>query len=71
MLDVQHLKVWYGITEVLRDVSFSVPENKVIALLGGNGSGKSTVLNTLSGLVKPRAGAVIVDGRGRDRPAAP
>ena len=63
MLDVRHLKVWYGITEVLRDVSFSVPENKVIALLGGNGSGKSTILNTLSSLIKPRAGAVLMDGR--------
>ena len=63
MLDVRHLRVWYGITEVLRDVSFSVPENKVIALLGGNGSGKTTILNTLSSLVKPRAGAVVMDGR--------
>ena len=47
MLDVRHLRVWYGITEVLRDVSFRVPENKVVALLGGNGSGKTTILNTL------------------------
>ena len=63
MLEVQHLNVWYGITEVLRDVSFSVPENKVIALLGGNGSGKTTILNTLSSLVKARSGVVLVDGR--------
>lgn len=63
MLDIKHLKVWYGITEVLRDVSFSVPENTVIALLGGNGSGKSTILNALSGLIKVRSGAVLVDGR--------
>ena len=48
MLEVANLNVWYGVTEVLRDVSFSVPENKIIALLGGNGSGKTTVLNTLS-----------------------
>ena len=47
MLEVANLNVWYGVTEVLRDVSFSVPENKIIALLGGNGSGKTTVLNTL------------------------
>jgi branched-chain amino acid transport system ATP-binding protein len=60
MLDVQHLEVRYGATEVLRDVSFTVPENAIIALLGGNGSGKTTVLNAISGLVAPRAGTVRV-----------
>lgn len=58
MLAVQHLKVAYGPTEVLRDVSFDVPEGKIVALLGGNGSGKTTVLNALTGLVRPRAGSV-------------
>ena len=62
MLDVQHLEVRYGPTEVLRDVSFTVPANTVIALLGGNGSGKTTVLNAVSGLVVPRAGTVRVAG---------
>jgi branched-chain amino acid transport system ATP-binding protein len=62
MLDVQHLEVRYGLTEVLRDVSFTVPANTIIALLGGNGSGKTTVLNTVSGLVAPRAGTVRVAG---------
>jgi len=62
MLDVQHLEVRYGPTEVLRDVSFSVPRNAIIALLGGNGSGKTTVLNAVSGLVAPRAGTVRVAG---------
>jgi len=61
MLDVQH-EVRYGPTEVLRDVSFTVPANTVIALLGGNGSGKTTVLNAVSGLVAPRAGTVRVAG---------
>ena len=54
MLEVRHLKVWYGVTEVLRDVSFTVPARTIVALLGGNGSGKTTVLNALSGLVAPR-----------------
>ncbi len=62
MLDVQHLEVRYGPTEVLRDVSFTVPENTIVALLGGNGSGKTTVLNAVSGLVAPRAGTVRVAG---------
>jgi branched-chain amino acid transport system ATP-binding protein len=58
MLHVQHLSVWYDVTEVLRDVSFLVNERSVVALLGGNGSGKSTLLNALSGLVAPRSGSV-------------
>lgn len=62
MLDVRHLNVWYGLTEVLRDVSFAVPERSVVALLGGNGSGKTTILNALSGLVTPRAGSILLDG---------
>jgi branched-chain amino acid transport system ATP-binding protein len=62
MLDVRHLEVRYGLTEVLRDVSFSVPAQTIVALLGGNGSGKTTVLNALSGLVSPRAGTVRVAG---------
>jgi branched-chain amino acid transport system ATP-binding protein len=62
MLEVSHLNVWYGVTEVLRDVSFTVPENKIVSLLGGNGSGKTTVLNTLSGMLTPRAGNITFQG---------
>jgi branched-chain amino acid transport system ATP-binding protein len=60
MLEVKGLNVWYGRTEILRDVTFSVPKGEIVALLGGNGSGKTTILNTLSGLLKPRAGSVML-----------
>jgi len=63
MLEVQHLSVSYGVTEVLRDVSFTVPERSVVALLGGNGSGKTTTLNLLSGLLAPRGGTIRFEGR--------
>lgn len=62
MLDVEHLNVFYGLTEVLTDVSFTVPQGEIYALLGGNGSGKSTIINTLSGLVRPRKGSIRLSG---------
>jgi branched-chain amino acid transport system ATP-binding protein len=62
MLEVEHLAVSYGPTRILEDVSFAVPERRVVALLGGNGSGKTTVLNALSGMVRPQAGAVRIAG---------
>ena len=63
MLIVKNLNVWYGVTEVLRDVSFEVPRYSIVALLGGNGSGKTTILNALSGLLVPRAGSIVYDGK--------
>src|SRR6266545_1951606 len=62
MLDVRNLQVFYGVTEVLKGVSFTVPARSVIALLGGNGSGKSTMLNTISGFLSLRAGAIAFEG---------
>ncbi|MGF1651529.1 MAG: ABC transporter ATP-binding protein [Hyphomicrobiaceae bacterium] len=58
MLSVQNLNIWYGPTEVVRDVSFEVPDGRVIGLMGGNGAGKSTILKALSGLLTPRAGSI-------------
>ncbi len=62
MLEVRNLNVWYGITEVLRNVSFNAPRGRVTVLLGGNGSGKTTVFNAICGLVNPRAGSMHVEG---------
>ncbi len=59
MLAIRHLRVSYGMTEVLRDVNFGVPKGSIVALLGGNGSGKTTLLDTLTGLVKPASGSVL------------
>ena len=63
MLSVDKLSVWYGATEVLRSVSFVVPAGQIVALMGGNGAGKSTTLNALSGLIRPRDGTITVDGK--------
>ena len=61
MLRIEHLSVWYDVTEVIRDVSLEVPSNSIVALMGGNGAGKSTILNTLSGLLQPRHGTITID----------
>ena len=63
MLELRNVSVWYGINEVLRDVSFAVPTGEIVGVLGGNGAGKTTLLNTLSGLLKPRGGEIILDGK--------
>ncbi len=63
MLEVRNLSVWYGVTEVLRDVSFEVSAGQIVGLLGGNGAGKTTLLNTLSGLIEARHGDITLEGR--------
>ena len=63
MLEVKNLNVSYGVTPVLRDVSFNVKENEIVALLGSNGSGKTTALNTILGMLKPTSGSIIFQGQ--------
>lgn len=63
MLEVTNLNVAYGATQVLEDVTFRVPEKRIVALLGGNGSGKTTVLNALVGLVRPKGGEIRFEGK--------
>ena len=62
MLRLQDVEVAYGPTTVLRGVSLEVPRGAVVALLGGNGSGKSTTLNAISGFIRPRRGDIVFDG---------
>ena len=63
MLELDRLTAGYGETVVLRDVTISVPDSTVVALLGPNGAGKTTTLRTASGLIKPMAGRVLLDGQ--------
>ncbi len=62
-LEVQGLAVGYGPTPVQRDVSFQVRSGSIFAIMGASGSGKSTVLKALIGLLRPSAGRVIFDGQ--------
>jgi len=63
MLDARGLHTYYGASHILRGVDFHVARGETIGLMGRNGMGKSTLLKTLMGLVKPRGGTVEVKGR--------
>jgi branched-chain amino acid transport system ATP-binding protein len=63
LLEIADLSVNYGEIEALRGVSFTIDEGAVVALLGSNGAGKSTTLRTISGLIAPRAGKILFDGK--------
>ena len=62
MLDVRELHVYYGEIHALKGISFRVAQGEIVALLGNNGAGKTTALKTLSGLLAPRRGDVLLDG---------
>jgi branched-chain amino acid transport system ATP-binding protein len=63
MLEVYDLEVAYGAIKALDGVSFGVPKGKVVALLGANGSGKTTALRAIAGLAAPRGGRILFEGR--------
>ena len=63
MLKASGLDVFYGDVQVLWDVSFDVKQGEIVALIGANGSGKTTTLATLSSLLKPRKGSVEYEGK--------
>jgi len=63
MLEVQDLKVYYGMIQAIKGVSFHVDEGEIVALIGANGAGKTTILQTVSGLLAPKEGTVTFEGR--------
>lgn len=63
MLEVNDLKVYYGVIQAIKGVSFHVDEGEVVALIGANGAGKTTILHTISGLLAPKEGSVTFEGK--------
>ena len=63
ILKVDDMHVYYGAIHAVKGVSFEVGEGEIVALIGANGAGKSTILKTVSGLLHPRSGNVIFDGK--------
>ena len=62
MLDVQDINVYYGAIHAIKGISFQVFEDEIVTLIGANGAGKSTTLNTVAGLLRPRTGSISFDG---------
>ncbi len=58
MLKVEKLQVFYGAIHALQGISFNLEKGEIVALIGANGAGKSTALNTISGILRPREGSV-------------
>jgi len=62
LLEVKDLSVYYGVIQALKGISFEVNEGEVIALIGANGAGKTTILHAVSGLLSPKAGSINFEG---------
>ena len=63
LLKVDHIHVYYGAIHAIKGISFEVEEGEIVTLIGANGAGKSTTLNTIAGLLKPREGSITFDGK--------
>jgi branched-chain amino acid transport system ATP-binding protein len=63
MLTIEDLHVSYGHIQALEGVTINVPQGKIVSIIGSNGAGKTTMLNTISGIVKPKSGTIIFEGK--------
>ena len=63
LLKVDDIHVYYGNIHAIKGISFEVSEGEIVTLIGANGAGKSTTLNTIAGLMRPRSGQISFDGK--------
>ena len=63
MLEINDIQVFYGMIQAIKGVSFQVNEGEVIALIGANGAGKTTILHTITGLLAPKTGQIMFEGK--------
>lgn len=63
MLEIKDLEVYYGVIRAIKGISFEVNQGEVIALIGANGAGKTTILHTISGLIRPKNGSIMFEGQ--------
>ena len=69
MLKIQDLSVHYGMIQAVHSVSFEVKQGEIVSLIGAYGSGKTTILRTISGLVRPSSGQIIFEGKNIEKAA--
>lgn len=63
MLEIKDIEVFYGMIQAIKGVSFQVNEGEVIALIGANGAGKTTILHSITGLIAPKKGQIFFEGQ--------
>lgn len=63
LLSIEDINVYYDGIRALRDVSLTVGKGEIVSLIGANGAGKSTILKAVSGILTPRSGRILLDGR--------
>ena len=63
LLQVEDINVYYGAIHAIKGISFEVYPDEIVTLIGANGAGKSTTLNTIAGLLRPRSGRIILEGK--------
>ena len=63
LLQVEDINVYYGAIHAIKGISFEVYPDEIVTLIGANGAGKSTTLNTIAGLLRPRSGRIVLEGK--------
>ncbi|EOT30094.1 ABC transporter ATP-binding protein [Enterococcus saccharolyticus] len=69
MLKVDNLSVRYGMIQAVHNVSFQVNQGEIVSLIGANGAGKTTILRTISGLIRPSEGSIVFEGQAIEKAA--
>lgn len=71
MLKVENISVHYGMIQAVKGISFEVKEGEIVSLIGANGAGKTTILRTISGLVRPSKGTILFEGKNIEKETSP
>ncbi|MEG0254481.1 ABC transporter ATP-binding protein [Vagococcus sp.] len=71
MLKVENLSVHYGMIQAVKEINFEIKEGEIVSLIGANGAGKTTILRTISGLVRPSQGTITFQGQQIEKESSP